>query len=127
MFLMGVIVYKKLAGIGTAAIALLAADGKIPYVFRPSGLHGAISDVKVLPVGDTKPLPPNFASPDVDLHAMAAWSLRVLRKDPRPDLDYEPVFFVRHMHGPDEKDRLIIQVGPWILPQHAQRPRGHRM
>jgi hypothetical protein len=104
MFLMGVIVYKKLAGIGTVAIALLATDGRIPYVFRPSGLHGAISDVKVLPVGDTKPLPPNFASPDVDLHAMAAWSLRVLRKDPRPDLDYEPVFFVRPMHVPPAPD-----------------------
>lgn len=31
---------------------------------------------------------------------MAAWSLRVLNKNPRPDLDYEPVFFVRPMHVP---------------------------
>lgn len=95
---------KTLAGIGTIAVALWAADPKIPYVFQPSGLHGAISDVKVLPLGATRPLPPGFASPDLDLPLMAAWSLRVLQKDPRPNLDYEPVFFVRPMHVPPAPD-----------------------
>jgi hypothetical protein len=96
--------YKTLAGIGAIAIALWAGDAKIPYVFQPSGLHGAISDATVLPIVETKPLPAGFVSPDLDLHLMAAWSLRVLRKDPRPNLDYEPVFFVRPMHVPPAPD-----------------------
>jgi hypothetical protein len=95
MFWMEHILYKALVGFGIVAVALWAADGKIPYVFQPSGLHGVISNVIVLPLGETQPLPAGFVSPDLDLHAMAAWSLRVLRKNPRPNLDYEPVFFVR--------------------------------
>jgi hypothetical protein len=104
MFWMEHILYKALAGFGIVAAALWAADGKIPYVFQPSGLHGLISNVTVLPVGETQPLPAGFVSPDLDLHAMAAWSLRVLRKNPRPNLDYEPVFFVRPMHVPPAPD-----------------------
>jgi hypothetical protein len=96
--------HKKLAGIALIAAAIWASDAKVPYVFRPSGLHGVISNVTVLPVGSTRPLPAGFTSPDLDLTLMAAWSLRCLRKDPRPNLDYEPVFFVRPMHVPPAPD-----------------------
>ena len=75
-----------------AAIWVLRRED--PYIFHPSGLHGTITNVAVLPAGDTCPLG-SFRLPDVDLTSMAAWSLRCLRKDPRPSLDYEPVFFVR--------------------------------
>jgi hypothetical protein len=97
-------ILNKPAGIFVAAAAIWASEVKAPYVFRPSGLHGAISDINVLPVGDTRPLPAGFTSADVDLGLMAAWSLRCLRKDPRPSLDYEPVFFVRPMHVPPAPD-----------------------
>ena len=92
MFFMEHILYKTLAGIGIVATALWAADSKIPYVFQPSGLHGVISNVTVLPVEDTQPLPVGFTPADLDLPLMAAWSLRVLRKDVRPNLDYRAGF-----------------------------------
>ena len=31
---------------------------------------------------------------------MSAWSLRHLNLNPRPDLNYEPVFFIRPLHSP---------------------------
>ncbi len=71
-----------------------------PYHFQPSGIPGAISDVKVLPVGTLSPLPKNFSPSDADLQKMAAWSLRYLNRSPRPNLNYEPVFFVRPMNVP---------------------------
>src|SRR5713101_6063733 len=71
-----------------------------PYTFVPSGLPGAISNVLVESIGDASALPANFVSPDIDLKAMAGWSLRHLNRNPRPELNYEPVFFIRPMHVP---------------------------
>ena len=88
------------------ALAVLAAgfspaqDRVPPYDFHPSGLTGAISDVVVIPIASEGQLPPNFVSPDIDLEKMAGWSLRFLNRNPRPGLDYEPVFYVRPMQVP---------------------------
>ncbi|HXW14700.1 MAG TPA: hypothetical protein VEN79_09345 [Terriglobia bacterium] len=65
-----------------------------------SGLPGTITDAKVQPVGTLTPLPPGYKSPDADPTLMAAWGLRHLIHNPRPPLNYEPVFFIRPMHVP---------------------------
>jgi hypothetical protein len=71
-----------------------------PWYFHPSGLPGTISDVVVHVSTEPKPLPKDFVSPDVDLTLMAGWALRHLSLNPRPALNYEPVFFIRPMHVP---------------------------
>jgi len=65
-----------------------------------SGLPGTITDTKVQPVGALTPLPSGYTSPDADRRLMAAWALRHLIQNPRPALNYEPVFFIRPMHVP---------------------------
>jgi hypothetical protein len=83
------------------SIGLLIAKDSGPLSnFHPSGLTGEISDATVAPAADAASLPPNFVSPDIDLQKMAAWSLRFLNRNPRPSLDYEPVFYVRPLHVP---------------------------
>ena len=92
--------------IRSLALALLIVglsfcqNTEAPRYFHPSGIPGTISDVKVLPIPTLVPLPANFSPPDIDLQKMAAWSLRYLNRSPRPDLNYEPVFFVRPMNVP---------------------------
>lgn len=71
-----------------------------PHYFHPSGIPGTISNIEVLPVLRLAPLPKNFSPSDVDLQKMATWSLHYLDRSPRPDLNYEPVFFVRPMNVP---------------------------
>lgn len=73
------------------------------YMFH-SGLPGTISDVVTEPAGSPSALPAGFVSPDVDPKAMAGWSLRHLNRNPRPGLNYEPVFFIRPMHVPPAPD-----------------------
>ena len=68
--------------------------------FHPSGLPGTISEVTIQRVGKPTPLPPGYVSPDADLKLMAAWALRDLIHNPRPALNYEPVFFIRPLHVP---------------------------
>src|SRR5437773_1206710 len=80
------------------------ADSQPPYRVEPSGLHGKIADVTVHPLAEPKPLPKDFTSPDVDLTQMARWSMRHLNKNPRANLNYEPVFYVRPMHVPPAPD-----------------------
>src|SRR4051794_15460883 len=65
-----------------------------------SGLFGSISDVTVQTVNRPTPLAPAYISPDADLSLMAAWALRHLVRNPRPALNYEPVFMVRPLHVP---------------------------
>ena len=65
-----------------------------------SGLPGIVSDVAIQPVEKPAPLPPAYLSPDADLKLMAAWGLRHLIHNPRPALNYEPVFFIRPLHVP---------------------------
>lgn len=72
---------------------------KLNY-FQPSGLSGSISDVHVRPVSGIARLPSTFRSPDISLRDMSAWSLRHLNLNPRPELNYEPVFFIRPLHSP---------------------------
>ena len=77
-----------------------AEPGKLPYRFAPSGLPGEISDAAIEPAPELLPLPAGFRSPDIDLSMMARWFLRHLNKNPRPELNYEPVFFVRPLEVP---------------------------
>lgn len=78
----------------------LAQTTKVSTYFHPSGLPGTISEVAILPVGGTAPLPAGFVSPDADFTLMGAWALRHLIHNPRPALNYEPVFFIRPLHVP---------------------------
>ena len=85
----------------TAGVTLLHAQNtQAPLYFQPSGLPGIISDVSVHPVAEPKPLPKGAVSPDADLTLMAAWALRHLSRNPRPALDYEPVFQIWPMAVP---------------------------
>jgi hypothetical protein len=82
---------------------LLLANGQQPEpenVLRRAGLPGTISDVAVPQAPE--PLPPtaNVQSRDVDIRQMAGWALRHLTMNPRPSLDYEPVFFIRPLEVP---------------------------
>src|SRR5438445_10940359 len=89
---------------------LLGADSQPPYRVEPSVLHGKTADVTVHPLAESKPLPKDFTSPDVDLTQMARWSMRHLNKNPRANLNYEPVFYVRPMHvppAPDGHDAIV--------------------
>jgi hypothetical protein len=104
-----------------------------PHYFHPSGIPGTISDVQVFPVSALAPLPENFSPSDIDLQKMAAWSLRYLNRSPRPDLNYEPVFFVRPMnvppapegHDSDRAGRHGRQNGLGVS-EHARHPRLSR-
>src|SRR4051794_38913014 len=61
---------------------------------RPSaGLFRSVSNAEIQPVEKPTPLPPTYLSPDADLKLMAAWALRHLIHNPRPALNYEPVFY----------------------------------
>lgn len=72
---------------------------KLNY-FQPSGLPGSIADVRINSPSGVQRLPSNFRSPDISLRDMGAWSLRHLNLNPRPALNYEPVFFIRPLHSP---------------------------
>ncbi|MEO8658377.1 MAG: hypothetical protein ABI693_07890 [Bryobacteraceae bacterium] len=93
-----------LAVLVSTAVVFGAEGGKLPYRFAPSGLPGQISNATVEPAPDAQPLPSGFHSPDVDLTMMARWFLRHLNKNPRPNLDYEPVFYVRPLSVPPSPD-----------------------
>ena len=56
--------------------------------------------MKVEPPTQVGRLPTGFHSPDIDLTMMARWFQRHLNKNPRPSLDYEPVFYIRPMSVP---------------------------
>jgi len=84
--------------IGSQMLAAPPADK--PKYFQPSGVPGSISDVRVNAASGVQPLPRSFQSPDVSLREMGAWSLRHLNLNPRPALNYEPVFFIRPLHSP---------------------------
>ena len=81
-------------------VPLQGQTAKARSRFHPSGLPGMISDVAVQAATEPKPLPKDFVSPDADLTRMAAWALRHLIRNPRPALNYEPVFFIRPLHVP---------------------------
>lgn len=78
-----------------------AAQSRPPQadVYR-AALPGTVSEVTVLPTGHLATLPPDYSSPDAEPRLMAAWALRHLIHNPRPELNYEPVFFIRPMHVP---------------------------
>ena len=77
-----------------------AQDRKEPsYSYRLS-LPGTVSDIAVQPAGDIAPLPPNYVSPDANPTLMAGWALHHLIHNPRPALNYEPVFFIRPLSVP---------------------------
>ena len=82
------------------SLPVSAQTVKEPPYFHPSGLPGTVTDVAVQPVTEPKPLPPDYVSADADLKLMAAWALRHLIHNPRPALNYEPVFFIRPLHVP---------------------------
>jgi hypothetical protein len=77
-----------------------APPAEKPQYFQPSGLSGSISNVHVNSANGIEGLPSNFGSTDINLRDMSAWSLRHLNLNPRPDLNYEPVFFIRPLHSP---------------------------
>jgi len=86
-----------------SVLAVLPAFAQTPKehaYFHPSGLPRTISDVALQPATEPKLLPPDYVPPDADLKLMAAWALRHLIHDPRPALNYEPVFFIRPLHAP---------------------------
>lgn len=93
---------KRLSMIATiaASSSTLAAPPDSARYFQPSGVPGTISDVQVNATGSVKPLPSGFQSSDISLQKMGAWSLRHLELNPRPALNYEPVFFIRPLHSP---------------------------
>jgi len=80
-------------------VLLLAQPATLNY-FHPTGLPGVVTDPNILSMPDLSALPPNFRSPDIDLKLMGSWALRHLTNNPRPSLDYEPVFFIRPMQAP---------------------------
>lgn len=63
-------------------------------------LPGTVTEIAIQPAGDLAPLPPGYTSPDANPTLMAAWGLRHLIHNPRPALNYEPVFWVRPLHVP---------------------------
>ena len=77
-----------------------APPAEKPRYFQPSGLSGSISIVRVNSPDSIERLPSGFRSTDINLRDMSAWSLRHLNLNPRPDLNYEPVFFIRPLHSP---------------------------
>jgi hypothetical protein len=92
---------KRVLSLGLLILApSFCAQPEVPYYFHPSGIPGEISDVQVEPVRHLSALPSNFVATDTDLQKMAAWSLRYLNRSPRPQLDYEPVFYVRPLKVP---------------------------
>src|SRR4051794_6850106 len=91
---------RALLAILVTASLMGAEAGRLPYRFAPSGLPGEISNAKVEPAPQVAPLPTGFHSPDIDLTTMARWFQRHLDKNPRPSLDYEPVFYIRPMSVP---------------------------
>ena len=102
--------FSILIALNVGSVGLSLAQESAPYRFPSSGLTGTISDVKVIPIGDVPPLSAAFESPDIPLEKMAAWSLRFLNRNPRPTLNYEPVFYVRPMHvppAPEEHDPIV--------------------
>jgi len=87
-----------------ASSALCAQTKPGQAVFHSAGLPGTISEVEVHPAADLTALPPDSVSPDADLRLMAAWALRHLSLNPRPTLNYEPVFFIRPLQVPPAPD-----------------------
>ena len=83
-----------------SAVLVGAPPAEKPQYFQPSGLSGSISKVRVNSAGSIERLPSGFRSTDINLRDMSAWSLRHLNLNPRPDLNYEPVFFIRPLHSP---------------------------
>lgn len=87
-------------GMVVPALLLGAPPGEKPNYFQPSGLFGSIAEVRIHAASGVEKLPRNFRSRDISLREMSAWSLRHLNLNPRPDLNYEPVFFIRPLHSP---------------------------
>jgi hypothetical protein len=81
-------------------LPLSAQTTKERTYFQRSTLPGTITDVAIQSEGRLAPLPPRYASSDADPRLMAAWALRHLIHNPRPALNYEPVFFIRPLHVP---------------------------
>lgn len=77
-----------------------SADSSGAKPLRPSDLLGNISEVTVGTAAQPTPLASSYVSADADLNLMAAWALRHLVRNPRPALNYEPVFMVRPLHVP---------------------------
>jgi hypothetical protein len=95
--------------VGGAALATgLKLDGQTRSTEGPkagtkdllSGLPGTITNAGAQSVEKASPLPPTYASPDANLELMAGWALQHLIHNPRPALNYEPVFYIRPLHAP---------------------------
>src|SRR5580704_4789958 len=95
--------------VGGAALATgLKLDGQTRSTEGPkagtkdllSGLPGTITNAGAQSVEKATPLPPTYASPDANLELMAGWALQHLIHNPRPALNYEPVFYIRPLHAP---------------------------
>lgn len=92
--------WKRLLGVSASLFVFSALPAEKLNYFQPSGIPGSITEVRVNVPAGVAPLPRSFHSPDVSLRDMGAWSLRHLNLNPRPALNYEPVFFVRPLHSP---------------------------
>src|SRR5688500_5734667 len=93
---------KRLIAVPTALLCLAGSSAfalQVLNYFHPSGLPGVVSDARVRPAGSVAPAA-GLRSPDIDLKLMAAWALRHLNVNPGPELNYEPVFFIRPMQVP---------------------------
>ena len=79
------------------------------------GFHGKIGNVEVL--NDSQPAdvsPEGPANADMDLAGMAGWALAALKKNPRPQLDYECRFsmsLLNYPPGPGPHDHDPITAG----------------
>jgi hypothetical protein len=69
-------------------------------LLQRAGLPGTLSEVAVPPAPEPLPAAKSVDSRDIDMKLMAGWALRHLTKNPRPALDYEPVFFIRPLEVP---------------------------
>ena len=78
----------------------LPKHGRSAPIFTARGYPGPSLTSRSNVWGEPTPLPAGYVSPDADLKLMAAWALRHLIRNPRPALNYEPVFFIRPLHFP---------------------------
>ena len=79
-----------------------------------AGLHGELSNVHVVELSTSADVTRGVKlHADMDLVAMARWALRALRRNPRPNLDYECRFsqvpsWYPPCPGPNDHDPITI-------------------
>lgn len=101
--------------IGVLSASMLFAGEKDQTAGTLPGFQGEITDLKTAP--DSQPTDITSKTPavqDMDLVAMARWSMQSLKKNPRPQMNYECRFSItllRYPPGPWPNDHDPITAG----------------